>query len=111
MADHTIRILKHGGVWKAIEEDPILGFIDPKVHREDTVIWDPDGTDVTINFPEQKVFLQSGLFVYDTERKSLKVKKDAEYGEHPYSVYCHQDSEYAQGNAGPPPVIIVEAVL
>jgi hypothetical protein len=111
MADHTIKVYEDPqGVWRAVEVKGHQPYSDPIVKPGETVEWLPVDTDVTINFPEPRIFLESELFVYNGQAKTLTVKSRVDDGTYPYSVFCHQESTYAQGSVGPPPIIIVTDV-
>lgn len=64
--------------------------------------------DVTIQFAKSGIFNQSQLRLkYPKEMaKELKVQDEAPEGFHPYSAFCHERGEFAEG--GSMPIIILD---
>jgi hypothetical protein len=95
--------------WRA--DDAANSGKDPRAVPGGTVTWLARGTDATITFPTNEVFLQQQLFVNDQQDGTLTVKTSAPTGSHDYTVYCHggggNPAGNAQGGEGPHPVIIV----
>lgn len=109
----TLLVTKVDGVWKVIDAtDSTKTHI--KVNKNDTIIWEVEGTDAFFQFPaeifnavEKSDSLVDGYtkFVKDGHKLKLKIKGDAPSGTYAYAVFCTADGVFARG--GSPPIIIV----
>ena len=98
---HRVRVFyeEREEVWKVA---PGTVYANPG----DSIIWSPEGTDVTIYFPDGQVFLTEKVVINDGQEESLSVKLDAVVGPpHPYAVFCHFGDDFAVGTSHPVMII------
>lgn len=112
MAEHNVRVRWDEGIGKWRADNNAQPGTDIDAEPGDTVTWHASGTDATISFPTNQVFMQQQLFVNDKQRGTLTVNTSAPDGDHDYTVYCLGGGGHpagnAQGGVGPHPVIIIE---
>ena len=109
----TLLVTKADGVWRVFDATDTTNT-HVKVKKNDTIIWEVNGTDAYFQFPDQ-IFnavdksdsLAGGYtkFVKAGHKLKLKIRGDAPAGTYAYAVFCTAGGVFARG--GSPPIIIV----
>ena len=101
---HEVSIKKVGNKWKVVDADTGTG--ETKAKKGQNVTWHAHGSDVHIQFMDDKLFGPWTKVVPEGKSRTLGVGNNAQQDANPYAVFCIADKKYAEG--GSPPRIIIE---
>ncbi len=78
---------------------------DVTLRRGDRIRWVVEGSDVSFQFPDIRIFGQDTRVVKDGNSMVMAVSARSPRGNFPYTVFVHESMTYARGQS--PPRIIV----
>ncbi len=103
--EYHLLIMKIKKDWKVVSaQDTTRTTV--RVKKGDKIIWTAHGSDVYMQFIDQKLFGKYTQFIADGDQLRVTVGNLAKKGNNPYAVFCTADMQFATGDS--PPVIIVD---
>ncbi len=102
--EYTIVVKVINDEWRVVLEDD-YSKSDVRVRRGDRIRWVVEGSDVSFQFPDDRIFGENTRVVKDGNSLVLAVSARSPKGEFPYTVFVHESMTYARGQS--PPRIIV----
>ena len=103
--EHRLEVKLIDSEWRVVLEGDEQQS-DITVRRGDRVRWVVQGSDASFQFLETTLFGDGSRTVRDGRPMVLAIRDEAADGIYPYSVFIHNDLEYARGQS--PPRIIID---
>lgn len=98
-------VKKIDGKWKVVMKDDET-CCDATVSRGDRIRWTVEGSDASFQFSDDRLFGDGTRKVRAGNPLVLPIGRNVERGTYPYSVFIHNDMEFAIGQS--PPRIIIQ---
>ena len=103
--EHELTVKKINDIWKVVHaDDESKSAVE--VRRGDRVRWTVEGSNASFQFSDDRLFGDGTRSVRDGNPLVLAVRREAEVGTYTYSVFIHNDEEYAVGNS-PPRIFVI----
>jgi predicted GH43/DUF377 family glycosyl hydrolase len=90
--------------WRVVFEDD-YSQSDVRLRRGDRIRWTIEGSDVSFQFPDTRIFGLDTRVVQAGNSMVMAVSAKSPRGTFPYTVFVHESMTYARGQS--PPRIIV----
>ena len=102
--EYTLVVKLINNEWRVVFVDD-YSKSDVTLRRGDRIRWIVEGSDVSFQFPDIRIFGDGTKVVRAGNSLVLAVSANSPFGNFPYSVFVHESMNYARGQS--PPRIIV----
>jgi len=102
--EYTLVVKVINDEWRVVLEDD-YSKSDVRVRRGDRIKWVVEGSDVSFQFPDVRIFGENTRVVKDGNSLVLAISASSPRGEFPYTIFVHESMTYARGQS-PPRIII-----
>jgi hypothetical protein len=102
--EYTLVVKLINDEWRVVYEDD-YSKSDVTLRRGDRIRWVVEGSDVSFQFPDIRIFGEGTKVVRAGNSLVMAVSANSPFGDFPYSVFVHESMNYARGQS--PPRIIV----
>jgi len=103
--EHELVVKKINDVWRVVHADDELKS-DVTVRRGDRIRWTVEGSNASFQFSDDRLFGGGTRTIRDGNPLVLAVRGGAEFGIYTYSVFLHEDQQFAVGNS-PPRIFVI----
>jgi hypothetical protein len=102
--EYTLVVKLINNEWRVVFEDD-YSKSDVTLRRGDRIKWVVEGSDVSFQFPDARIFGEGIRVVRTGNSMVIAVSANSPLGTFPYAVFVHESMTYARGQS--PPRIIV----
>ncbi len=102
--EYTLVVKLINNEWRVVFEDD-YSKSDVTLRRGDRIRWIVEGSDVSFQFPDIRIFGDGTKVVRAGNSLVMAVSANSPFGNFPYAVFVHESMSYARGQS--PPRIIV----
>jgi hypothetical protein len=104
--EYTLVVKLIDNEWRVVYEDD-YSKSDVTLRRGDRIRWIVEGSDVSFQFPDVRIFGDGIRMVRAGNSMVMAVSANSPTGNFPYAVFVHESMTYARGQS--PPRIIVRS--
>jgi hypothetical protein len=104
--EYTLVVKLINNEWRVVFEDD-YSKSDVTLRRGDRIKWVVEGSDVSFQFPDVRIFGDGIRVVRAGNSMVMAVSANSPTGNFPYAVFVHESMTYARGQS--PPRIIVRS--